>query len=178
MRTEVIDSDQSATVARAASGDPLAFAEIVAQFHDDLSRIGFAISGDVEIGRDAAQAAWETAWRRLPTLRDQTKLRSWLLVIAANEARRMSRRRRLRSLLELRALPPVTQDRVEDSAGEIDLARAMQRMNSRDRHLLAMRFSLGMTSDEIGEALSLSPSGVRTQIARLLGRLRKELSDG
>lgn len=173
-----MDSDQSTTIARAASGDQLAFAQLVAQFQDDLTRTGFAISGDLEIARDAAQAAWETAWRRLPSLRDHTKLRSWLLVIAANEARRMGRRSRLRSLLELRALPPVTQDTVEASAGGIDLTRAMQRLKSRDRQLLAMRFSLGMTSDEIGEALSLSPSGVRTQIARLLGRLRKELTDG
>lgn len=172
-----MDAVQSATVFRAASGDRLAFAEIVRRFHDDLARIGFAVSGDVEIGRDAAQAAWETAWQRLPALRDATKLRSWLLVIAANEARRMTRRRRLAGILERRAHPLAAVVDLDRSEAGLDLEAAMSRLTARDRQLLVMRFSMGMTSEEIGEVVSLSPSGVRTQTARLLARLRKELSD-
>lgn len=164
-------------VSRAAAGDQGAFAELVHRFHADLVRVGFAVAGDAETGRDAAQAAWETAWRKLPTLRNHDRLRSWLLVIAANEARRLARRRRLRELLERRARPTPSFDDVERSALAIDLGRALARLNARDRQLLALRYSVGLTSDEIAEVLALSSSGARSQISRLLARLRKELSD-
>ena len=177
MQVDVLDAMPASVVSRAAAGDRLAFGEIVVRFHDDLARVGFAVSGDIEIGRDAAQAAWETAWRKLPSLRDTTKLRSWLLVIAANEARRLARRRRLRTILELRSIPSAGERDLDGTAIGLDLREALARLKARDRQLLALRYSIGMTSEEIGEVMSLSPSGVRTQIARLLARLRKELSD-
>ena len=176
-RVEVIERLEPDVVWRAAAGDEGAFAELVACFHADLVRVGFAVAGDVEMGRDAAQAAWETAWRKLPTLRDHGKVRSWLLAIAANEARRLARRRRLRELIERRSRPAASRADIEPSAIAIDLGRALARLNPRDRQLLAMRYAVGLTSEEIADVMALSSSGVRSQLSRLLARLRKDLSD-
>ena len=74
-------------IERAASGDEAAFAQIIRAHHDDMARICFVISGDVDLAQDAVQAAWPIAWRRLRTLRDQTRLRAWLMTIAANRGR-------------------------------------------------------------------------------------------
>ena len=176
-RVEVIERVEPGVVSRAAAGDQGAFAELVDTFHADLVRVAFAVAGDAETGRDAAQAAWETAWRKLPSLREHQKVRSWLLVIAANEARRLARRRRLRELIERRSRPTASHADVEQTAINIDLGRALARLNARDRQLLALRYAVGLNSEEIAEVMALSASGARSQLSRLLARLRKDLSD-
>src|SRR4051794_35643180 len=60
-----------ATVGRAAQGDEVAFARLVAENHASMARVAFVVCGDPELTRDAVQAAWSIAWRRLHTLRDR-----------------------------------------------------------------------------------------------------------
>jgi RNA polymerase sigma-70 factor (ECF subfamily) len=164
------------TVRLAASGDQAAFAALVAEYHPTMTRVAYAIGGDAEVAADAVQSAWTIAWRRLPTLRDRSHVRSWLVAIAANEARQALRRQRVRTVVELdldrRARP-------SDDPGEriesVDLARALRRLGPDDRTLLALRFVAGLESRDIATHLGLSASGVRSRLARLLDRLRQEL---
>ena len=58
---------------------------------------------------------------------------------------------------------------------QIDLMQAMQRLAPRDREILARRYALGETSQEIGEQIGMSDSGVRVRIGRVLEMLREEL---
>ena len=55
------DESIRAAVARAASGDEVAFARIVAAHHDDMARVAFVVCGDVEMAQEAVQAAWQKA---------------------------------------------------------------------------------------------------------------------
>ena len=80
-----------AVIERAAAGDEVAFARIVAAHHEDMARIAFLVSGDLDVAADAEQAAWAIAWRRLGTLRDAARLKPWLMSVAANEARQIMR---------------------------------------------------------------------------------------
>ena len=59
----------------------------------------------------------------------------------------------------------------------LDLGRAYGQLASRDRQILGLRFGIGLTSEEISPLVGLSASGVRVRTARLLSRLKKELSD-
>ena len=72
----------------------------------------------------------------------------------------------------------VVVDPVGDPADHIptlDLARALARLGPDDRTLLALRFVAGLDSNEIATQLGISASGVRSRLARLVDRLRKEL---
>jgi len=69
----------SAVVARAASGDRVAFTELVATHHADMLGLAGAILGDPDSARDAVQVAWQRAWIGLSALRDESRVRSWLL---------------------------------------------------------------------------------------------------
>ncbi|HLO35493.1 MAG TPA: sigma-70 family RNA polymerase sigma factor [Candidatus Deferrimicrobium sp.] len=164
------------TVERAAAGDKAAFARLVTLHHDAMSRVAFLVSGDVEIGRDAVQAAWAVAWDRIADLRDPRVVRSWLVSIAANEARKAVRRRQRHPVVDLSAADGVHPD---DDPGAlidlIDLQRAFQRLKPDDRALLAMRYVAGLDSTEIANQIGGSASGVRSRLARLLERLRVEL---
>ena len=58
-----------------------------------------------------------------------------------------------------------------------DLATALRRLGADDRALLALRYVAGLDATEIGNAVGMSPSGIRSRLARLLARLRTELAD-
>ena len=166
------------TVALAAAGDADALARIVAAHQDDMSRIAYVICGDVELAQDAVQSAWPLAWRKLGSVRDPERLRSWLMSVAANEARQVMRRRRRHVLVEISQADSVTghADPGYD-ARTLDLSVALRRLTPEERTLLALRFVAGFDATEIGRALGMSPSGVRSRLSRLLARLREELDD-
>src|SRR5450432_1551096 len=173
-----IDDSLAGVVALAAAGDETAFARIVQAHHDDMTRVCFVICGDLDIADEAVQAAWPIIWRKLGSLRDPDRLRPWLVSVAANEARQLSRRRRRRAIVELAvggAAGPGNDPalRVQD----LDLTNALARLDPDDRALLALRYVAGFDSTELARALGLSPSGTRARLARLLDRLRTELSD-
>lgn len=164
------------TVADAAAGNAEALARIVGAHHDDMARIAFVICGDQDLAQDAVQSAWPIAWRKLRTLREPERLRPWLMAVAANEARHLVRRRRRERVVEIDVADSgTTHSDPAARPGVTDLAIALRRLRSDDRALLALRHVAGFDATEIGRALGMSPSGVRSRLARLLGRLREEL---
>ena len=168
----------AATVVEAAAGDANALARIVDAHHDDMARIAYVICGDQDLAQDAVQAAWPQAWRKLGTLRDPDRLRPWLISVAANEARQLLRRQRRHVVVEI-DVADVGSGRSDPAANAalVDLAVALRRLSPEERTLLALRFVAGFDATEIGRALGLSASGVRSRLSRLVSRLRTELDD-
>ena len=166
---------------RLSAGDrQAAFARLVEAHHADLVRFAYLICGDRELAADVAQSTWQAAWAQLDKLRDPGAARAWLLSITANQARRQIRRLALRRVLEPRSLawgrraaPPHL-----DPDLDLDLAAALAKLDPRDRQLIALRYVLGLTSEEIGPMVRLSASAVRVRLGRLRERLRRELTDG
>ena len=152
--------------------DRIAFEALVVRHHADLVRVCFAVCGDRDLANEAAQAAWLEAWRNRASLRDDTRVRGWLVAIAANEARRLVRRETHRGRLERgAAISPVP----APSAADPDLVAALRRLEPDDRALIAMRFGLGMESPEIALAIGGTASGIRGRLSRLVARLREDL---
>jgi RNA polymerase sigma-70 factor, ECF subfamily len=177
------------TVRLAAAGDTAAFARIVAEHHGDMVRVAYVVSGgDQDLADDAVQAAWSVAWRKLGSLRDPERLRPWLVSVAANEARQLCRRQRRRSVVEIAvdAADPVGSVPAginhggrdpADRASELDLEDALRHLSADERALLALRYEAGLDSTEIGALAGRPAATIRWRLARLLARLRKELSD-
>jgi RNA polymerase sigma-70 factor (ECF subfamily) len=165
-------------VARAVRGDETAFATIVEAHHADMIRVAFVICGDPDVAADAVQQAWQVAWRKLGSLRDADRLRPWLVAVAANETRQLVRRQRRRREVELE---PGWHQAYGANPGPdarfIDLARALRRLPAEDRALLAMRYAVGLNATEIADVAGTSPSTIRSRLARLLARLREDLTD-
>lgn len=165
-------------VRAAAAGDAEAFTRIVAAYHRDMVRVAFTIVGDIDAADDAVQQAWSIAWRQLRTHREDASLRSWLLKIAANEARqavRHSSRRSVREIAVDEVTWPTDDTLGSDAPSRLDLADALSRLSVDDRTLLALRYGADLTSDDIARILGGTATGIRSRLSRLLHRLREEL---
>jgi len=166
-----------ATVRSAAAGDEAAFALLVAEHHASMARVAFVIAGDSETTLDAVQSAWAIAWRRMKSLRDPSQVRTWLVAIAANEARQAMRRRRREQVVDISDdVAREAGSDVDASVDIVDLDRVLRGLKAEDRSLLAMRYAAGLDSAEIARQLGMSASGVRSRLARLLQRLREDLA--
>jgi len=180
----VIEQDALASVvARAAGGDEVAFARLVAAHHDDMVRVAYVICGDPDMAQEAVQAAWPLVWKRVGTVRDPDKIRAWLVSVAANEAKQLARRRGRRQIREVAIdtddLGSLVARRGDpgDRASEMDLANALANLDVTDRTVLALRYVAGFSSFEIGDVVGMSAGGVRARTARVLDRLRRELHE-
>src|SRR5687768_13867660 len=85
----------------ALTGDEAAFEWIVEKYSADMAQVCFVVCGEQALAEEAVAAAWPLAWRRLDTLRETERLRSWLISIAANQARQIARSRRRRAVREI-----------------------------------------------------------------------------
>lgn len=172
-------STAEAIVRRAAAGDEVAFARLIDEHNAAMARVAYVIVGDREMTLDAVQSAWTIAWRRIGSLRDAEQIRSWLVAIAANEARQQRRRQRRAVVVDISyAIDRIGDDDPAGTPDVVDLERALRHMNADERQLLALRFVAGFDSTEIARHLGVSASGVRSRLSRLIDRLRADLAPG
>ena len=164
-------------VAAAVAGDADAFARIMSLHDGDMTRVCMTIVGDVNLAQEAVQAAWPIAWRRLGSLREANRLRPWLISVAANEARQIARRARRAEARHRSFAPPQPIGDPGSRAASLDLAAALARLHVDERRLIGLRYVAGLTSSEIAREIGGSASAVRGRLARILDRLRMELSD-
>jgi RNA polymerase sigma-70 factor (ECF subfamily) len=165
-------------VRNAAEGHEEALAQIIAGHEASMVRVAFVILGDRDAANDAVLSAWPRVWKSLAKLRDPARLDSWLLAIAANEARkqlRAQRRRRSREMRHAEANPVPTGDRFTDPR-IFDLHTALQSMRADDREILGLRFAGGLSSPEIAAIKGTTDSAIRGRLARALKRLREEMT--
>lgn len=155
--------------------DEAAFETLFDEVTPQLLRLSFVVCGSRDLAEDAVQNAWQKAWSRRSQLRDQTRGRSWLLAITANEARMLARRDRLRQRVDsllLRRGHPVA---MPSDPALVDLRAALAHLSGEDRTLLALKYVAGYTSTEIGRVMRASPASVRVRLSRVQARLRREL---
>jgi RNA polymerase sigma factor (sigma-70 family) len=97
---------------------------------------------------------------------------SWLIGIA----RRCIEGARLRpELLEHRDETADTLDVEAETVERVTLAQAVERLDERDRELIALRYGSDLSARQIGELLELRTNAVEVALHRALARLRKLL---
>jgi RNA polymerase sigma factor (sigma-70 family) len=166
-------------IASAAAGDEVAFARIVAAYHEDMRRVCVFVTRDEALADDAVQSAWVIAWRKLDSIREPERIRPWLVSVAVNEAKKLLKKSRRRAEAEVVTDVAHLAGGRDPATGidSLDALAAMDSLDPEDRALLAMRYAVGFDATELSAAIGLTPSGTRTRLERLLARLRQELSD-
>jgi RNA polymerase sigma-70 factor (ECF subfamily) len=152
--------DQPAFMALVEPAMPAAFRLAVAMLHSDV---------DAE---DAVQEAVYKAWRHRGRFRKGSPMQPWLLAIVANECR-AARRSRWWSVMRLPAGSlRVAEDAADPSPESAALRRAIRALPHDHRLVVALRYYLDLSFDEVAQILNISTKAAKSRTYRALERLR------
>ena len=132
---------------------------------------------DRSAAEEVTAIAFERGFRARATFdRRRGAPRAWMFGIARNAALDELRRR-----VRVAELPPEPEDRT--SAGPPELAeasarrdvvlRALDKLDPRERELVALRFDGGLSHAEIAEVLDITATNASTMVHRVVTKLRK-----
>jgi RNA polymerase sigma-70 factor (ECF subfamily) len=180
-----LDRDR-ALVERCQAGDSAAFGNLYARYYERLLRFCLRRLNDRHEAEDAAQEAFARAWKALPRFAGERRFYPWLTVIAGNICTDMLRRRSRSTPtddMELTAQHPVGvvgADTSEDLVlaavdGEL-VNRALGRLSTRHRHVLAMREGSGWTYQQIADHEGVEIGTIETLLWRARQALKREFA--
>ena len=180
-----LDRDR-ALVERCQAGDSAAFGNLYARYYERLLRFCLRRLNDRHEAEDAAQEAFARAWKALPRFAGERRFYPWLTVIAGNICTDMLRRRSRSTPtddMELTAQRPVGVV-AEDTSEELVLAavdgelvhRALDRLSTRHRHVLAMREGSGWTYQQIADHEGVEIGTIETLLWRARQALKREFA--
>ena len=167
---------QTELVAKARGGDREAFASLAAGSVDRLYRLARLILRDVDLAEDAVQETLVSAWRSLPTLRDDARFDAWLYRLTVNACAEMGRhRRRWRANVTVLVIEPNESDQTSDVADRDQLERGLRRLTDAQRTILALHFFADLPMTEIAEVLDIPVGTTRSRVHYALTALRAVL---
>jgi RNA polymerase sigma factor (sigma-70 family) len=173
--------------ARIRAGDPDAFATIFDDYARAVYNLGFRLTGNWSSAEEVVSLTFLEAWRLRDRIApDGGSLRPWLLGIAVNVTRNLSRaaRRHQAALSRLPGLTPVP-DFADELAGQLDDSAALRRvaaglseLRAAEREVLALCVWSGLDYAEAASALGVPVGTVRSRLSRARARLRALATDG
>jgi RNA polymerase sigma-70 factor (ECF subfamily) len=161
-------------VAQARAGDRQAFTLLVEAYQVPVYNLCRRMLGNPGEAEDAAQETFWRAFQALERYDPQRPFATWLLSIAAHHCIDYLRRRRLVAL-SLEAMPdyhdtpdsaPGPESSAEAHERERRVAHMLQTLDPLDRAAIVMRYWYDLSYEEMGEALSLSVSAVKSRLHR------------
>ena len=173
--------DEDDLIERAKRGDRHAYEELVHAYQGIAFRTAYVLTGNGADAEDAAQDGFVKAWRALGRFRPGAPFRPWLLRIVANEARNRRRSAGRRAHLALRAAAdqpsgdaaPSPETTVISAEQSKALLAAVGELPEDQRDVISLRYFLGLSEQEVAEALELPAGTVKSRTSRALERLRE-----
>jgi RNA polymerase sigma-70 factor (sigma-E family) len=144
-----------------------------------MLRVALLLVGDRATAEDVVQDAFIGLHRALPRLQEPGNAAGYLRAAVVNGSRSVLRTRRRAALRRVQHEPPVWS---AESAAMADEDRravlaAVARLPRRPREVLALRYYLDLTDQQIAEALGVSRSTVSSTATRALAALARELRE-
>ena len=165
-------------VERARAGDDSALDILVRHHHAAVYRVALSILGDEGSAQDVAQDAFIKGFRAIAGFRGEASFRTWILTIAANEARGVIRRIGRRKETSIDMVGPMhseakgPDERVVIASEAARARMMMERLPEKQRLAIAFRVDEGMSFREVGEMIGSSESAARVNYFHGIRRLR------
>ena len=152
-----------------------AFHRLTSQHLDASYRLARAIVHDPVDAEDATQDALVRAWRKWPTLRDQSLFEHWFTRILVNTCRDHLRRQAVRPTADptLIASIPSRDDPLAATHEREAMGAAMAMLSPDHRIVVALRFYRDMPVDEIARRLGVPSGTVNSRLHYALKRLNE-----
>jgi RNA polymerase sigma-70 factor (ECF subfamily) len=160
---------------KAASGDQLAFVEILRRYDSDLRRLAFRMLGDRDEMDDVLQEAYLKAFASIRGFRGAASLRTWLYRIVYNTGLDQLRRRRRQP--EKRYVNAVTRDPSEQTDLRLSLAEALAALPPEERAVVLLVDAEGLSYEEAAEVVGVAVGTIASRLSRARAALRRALRE-
>lgn len=154
------------------------FKELVDEFYAPLYRFGYSLAGNEYDASDLTQQTFFIWAKKGSTLRDATKVKSWLFTTLYREFLRIRRRSNQSISVEPEALdsemPPVLPDMVTilDSAGAVEM---LQELDDIYKAPIVLFYLEDLSYKEIAAALDLPIGTVMSRLSRGKAHLKNSI---
>lgn len=138
-----------------------------------LYRISCGILRNPHDREDAVQSAMETAWKKAGSLRDESRLKSWLARVMINECYGILRKKQRE--LSMENLPETAAESPSEDA--LLLREALEQLPLAQRLPLILHYFEGFSIKEAAGALRLPQGTVLSRMQRGREKLRQLLSE-
>jgi RNA polymerase sigma-70 factor, ECF subfamily len=171
-------------VARVRTGDEEAFRLIFDRYSRPVLSFIYDMVGDRSLAEDLAQETFVRAFRGLDSLREESKLSTWLFAIAKNCAREQLRtRRRNESNVEIDAQPAFElHDHARTPSGALldkelsgVITAALQKLDEDKRTVFTLKVLQQRSYEEIAEITGFSVGKLKTDLHRARAEMRKRI---
>ena len=172
----------------AVRGDQAAWRQIIDAYSGRVYGLIYRQCGDRELAEEIVQATFVKVVDRLPAYREQGRFEPWLFRIALNRLRdEMRRRKRQAAPVDFATTPPEalasahgdepTPDQRLAEAEQIDrLRRTVAELPEADREVLHLRYTVGLSFQQIADTLGRPLGTVLARGHRALKKLKTKLA--
>ena len=151
------------------------FTELVERYQTALLRTCQMLLRDRTLAEDAVQETFLKVYRALPSFRGECGEKTWLMRIAVNTCRDMSKASWMRHH-DRRFTPEDLPERAAPEREELpELAVSIRALPPRLREPLLLYYYQDMTLEETAQALGISRSAVSRRLKAARGKLRDAL---
>jgi RNA polymerase sigma-70 factor, ECF subfamily len=177
MRSKGVSEALVAPATDAPRDADLVFDELYRSSRDDVYAYAAGLLRDRAAAEDVTATAFERAYRKRSRFDpSRGNGRAWLFGIARNAALDELRRRSRQAELTVDPIDASSID-AERSEQRLILVAALEKLDARERELVALKFFAGLANAEIATVLGISESNAGTKLHRVVTKLR-EACDG
>lgn len=190
LSSRVVKDDEHLLVARAKSGDAVAFEELVNRYERKIFRLTMNITRNREDAEDAMQDAFMKSYSHLKDFQEDSRFYTWLVRIAANEALMRLRKRRPNQVSldepleneddimprEIEDWGPSPEQRYAQTEMHEILSHVIDTLEPNLRVVFVLRDLEGLSTEETASAVGISNSAVKARLLRARLKLREKLN--
>lgn len=168
--------------ARLREGEPAAFGELFDEHARTVYHHGYRLTGDRSLAEDVLSTTFLQAWRMRGRIDpDGGSLRPWVLGIATNTVRNLTRKARRERNLQARLSPrePIPDfadelvGRMDDAGTLASVLAAMRTLRTAEREVIALCVWAGLDYTDAARALGIPVGTVRSRLSRARRKLAR-----
>ncbi len=157
------------------AGDRTAFEQIVARYQTLICSLAYSATGSIPQSEDVAQETFVTAWKHLPHLREQDKLRGWLCGIARFTISKVLRQQRrepshaaeqLDALAETSTTEALAVERMSSEEEQAIVWRTLEQIPETYREPMVLFYRERQSVEAVARALDLTEDAVKQRLSR------------
>jgi RNA polymerase sigma-70 factor (ECF subfamily) len=168
-------------VRAAQKGDPAAMEDLISGSYRAVYTLALRLMRNPDDAAEATQEAYIRMVRGLKRFREVGAFPTWMFKIVSNVCMTEMRKRSRRDIpIEIEAMQDPSPANAEDDAvGRVfwaELEGSVRQLPEVYRSVVVLRDIYGMSGEETGDILGISPGAVKVRLHRARKRLRDELA--